>query len=73
MLGQPYTIALELELPDSPQNQVGGGGGGGTILSVTSPVVRTQELGMFMSCLKMSGKHGEQLFLTCRSSLLQFR
>jgi len=52
MLGQPYTIALELELPDSPQNQ---------------------ELGMFMSCLKMSGKHGEQLFLTCRSSLLQFR
>ena len=23
MLGQPYTIALELQLPDSPENQVG--------------------------------------------------
>jgi len=52
MVGQPYTIALELEVPDSPDNQ---------------------ELGMFMSCLKMSGKDEEQLFLTCRSSLLQFR
>ena len=28
---------------------------------------------MFMSCLKMFGKDGEQLFLTCRSSLLEFR
>ena len=23
MVGQPYTIALELEVPDSPDNQVG--------------------------------------------------
>ena len=70
MLGQPYTIALELDLPDSPQNQVGWLVGGGSQFYLTS---YTQELGMFMSCLTMSGKDGEQLFLTCRSSLLEFR
>ena len=39
MLGQPYTIALELELPASPENQVGGGSG--STLSVRSTVLHS--------------------------------
>lgn len=52
MVGQPYRVILELEMPESEANQ---------------------QLGMFMVCVDLKDRDGEEIARSCRSAMLHYK